>query len=227
MLQEIKPQMIEALKPKQSLKAAELQDGDIICFQKVQERKNLLEKKLSFGDNKQTEESVKRSDRSEDARDYYDFLFHKRTINFHPHPSKGDRTKYSPFDLVISCKVTYDLFAEKVGDKIGVEPTHLRFYSVNSTTGNPKTPVKRGGSQQLSAILNPATNYSQLGMNQRSDAFYFEVLDMSLAELDTKKNIKVTWLSEGITKEVSSYHVTLRIVRLLYLPPAGPLRRAR
>lgn len=25
---------------------------------------------------------------------------------------------------------------------------------------------------------------------------------MSLAELDTKKNIKLTWLSEGITKEV-------------------------
>ena len=25
---------------------------------------------------------------------------------------------------------------------------------------------------------------------------------MSLAELDTKKSIKVTWLSEGITKEV-------------------------
>lgn len=25
---------------------------------------------------------------------------------------------------------------------------------------------------------------------------------MSLAELDTKKSIKLTWLSEGITKEV-------------------------
>lgn len=31
--------MIEPLKPKQSLKAAELQDGDIICFQQVAERK--------------------------------------------------------------------------------------------------------------------------------------------------------------------------------------------
>lgn len=41
-----------------------------------------------------------------------------------------------------------------------------------------------------------------LNATQRNDAFYFEVLEMSLAELDTKKNIKVTWLSEGITKEV-------------------------
>jgi ubiquitin carboxyl-terminal hydrolase 7 len=31
--------MIEPLKSKQSLKAAELQDGDIICFQKVVDRK--------------------------------------------------------------------------------------------------------------------------------------------------------------------------------------------
>jgi ubiquitin carboxyl-terminal hydrolase 7 len=34
MRQEIKPSMIEPLKAKQSLKAAELQDGDIVCFQK-------------------------------------------------------------------------------------------------------------------------------------------------------------------------------------------------
>jgi ubiquitin carboxyl-terminal hydrolase 7 len=32
-LQEIKPAMIESMKGKQTLKAAELQDGDIICFQ--------------------------------------------------------------------------------------------------------------------------------------------------------------------------------------------------
>jgi ubiquitin carboxyl-terminal hydrolase 7 len=45
--------MIESLKPKQSLKAAELQDGDIICFQRTAEKKgdrNILEKKLGLGE---------------------------------------------------------------------------------------------------------------------------------------------------------------------------------
>lgn len=37
--------MIEPLKPKQSLKVAELQDGDIICFQRSTERKASLEKR--------------------------------------------------------------------------------------------------------------------------------------------------------------------------------------
>lgn len=45
-----------------------------------------------------------------------------------------------------------------------------------------------------------------LSSSQRGDAFYFEVLEMSLAELDTKKSIKITWLSEGITKEVRSQY---------------------
>jgi ubiquitin carboxyl-terminal hydrolase 7 len=40
--QEIKPNMIETLKGKQSLKAAELQDGDIICFQRLHDRKSRL-----------------------------------------------------------------------------------------------------------------------------------------------------------------------------------------
>lgn len=35
--QEIKPDMIEPMKAKQSLKAAELQDGDIVCFQRASE----------------------------------------------------------------------------------------------------------------------------------------------------------------------------------------------
>jgi len=45
--------MIEGLKAKQSLKAAELQDGDIVCFQKVHERKS----RLGLGDNKPSEET--------------------------------------------------------------------------------------------------------------------------------------------------------------------------
>lgn len=38
--EEIKPQMIDVMKAKQTLKAAELQDGDIICFQRVSDSKN-------------------------------------------------------------------------------------------------------------------------------------------------------------------------------------------
>lgn len=82
-----------------------------------------------------------------------------------------------------------------------MQPTHIRFWTVNASTQNPKTPVRRGANPTLRQILNPMGS-TALNSTQRNDAFYFEVLEMSLAELDTKKSIKVIWLSEGITKEV-------------------------
>lgn len=146
--------------------------------------------------------STKSLDRFEDAREYYDFLLNKRTVKFFAHPQKCDPEAYPPFEMVMNSKISYDKFSEKIAEKLGVEATHLRFYTVNASSGNPRTSVKRGQNQTLHTILNPV-GYGQLNVNQRNDALFFEVLDMSLAELDTKKSIKLTLLSEGITKEVS------------------------
>jgi len=196
--EEIKPNMIEGLKGKQSLKAAELQDGDIVCFQRVHDRKSKLS--LSDKSDKQSSEEAKPVDRSEDAREYYDFLVNKRTVWFRAHPQKCDPETYKEFEMVLNSKMSYDRLSEKVGEKLGVEPTHLRFYTVNASSNNPRAAVKRGQNQTLQNILVPA-GYGQLNMNQRNDALFFEVLEMSLAELDTKKSIKLTLLSEGLTKE--------------------------
>ncbi|ROT43204.1 ubiquitin carboxyl-terminal hydrolase [Sodiomyces alkalinus F11] len=203
LFEEIKPSMIEVLKPKQTLKGAELQDGDIICFQRSVDRKtdrNYLEKRLGLNEKQSTEDLTKKSDRCEDARDYYDFLHNKKTVKFHPHPTRTNNEKFPPFELDLNSKITYDVLAERVAEYIGWQPTHLRFWTVNASTGNPRTPVKRGPNQTLQSILNP-TGFNHLSTTQRSDAFYFEVLEMSLAELDTKKSVKISWLSEGITKE--------------------------
>ncbi|KXX73450.1 Ubiquitin carboxyl-terminal hydrolase 21 [Madurella mycetomatis] len=194
--EEIKPNMIEGLKGKNSLKAAELQDGDIVCFQRIHERKS----RLGLGDKQSSEEGIKSGDRFEDAREYYDFLLNKRTVGFHPHPQKCDAETYPAFQMVLNSRISYDRLSEKIGERLGVEPTHLRFYTVNASSGNPRNAVKRGQNQTLHSILVPA-GYGQLNMNQRNDELFFEVLDMSLAELDTKKSIKLTLLSEGITKE--------------------------
>lgn len=83
-----------------------------------------------------------------------------------------------------------------------VDPTYLRFWTVAQNTGNPKTAIKRISNQTLINMV--STNYATFaGATIRADALYFEVLDISLAELDTKKNVKVSWISEGITKDVS------------------------
>lgn len=198
--EEIKPNMIESLKAKQSLKAAELQDGDIICVQRKRETgtSNFLEKRLG-GDSRTSDEA--KSDNFEDAKEYYEFLVNKKMIRFHAHPTRGDPSAHQAFEMVLNSKMTYDQLAEKVGERLGVPPTHLRFSTLHGTTGQPRLPVKRGPTATLGTILNPPS-YGHLSQGaQRNDALYFEVLDMSLSELDTKKNVKLTWLSDGITKE--------------------------
>lgn len=145
--------------------------------------------------------STRNSERFEDAREYYDFLENKRTVRFHPHPTRCDQNQYPPFDLVLNSKINYDTLSERVSGYLNVPPTHIRLWTVNATTNNPKAPVRRGANPTLKQILNPLGSNS-LSSSQRGDAFYFEVLEMSLAELDTKKSIKLTWLSDGITKEV-------------------------
>ncbi|KAH8652510.1 hypothetical protein BX600DRAFT_516539 [Xylariales sp. PMI_506] len=201
MWEEIKPQMIEQLKAKQSLKAAELQDGDIICFQLIPERTSadLLAKGLRVNDKPAAADAAKKWDHFEDAREFYDFLLLKRDVRFWPHPTRCDK-EYESFVLTLSSRIGYDQLAERVGDRLQVDPTHLRFFTVNAANGNPKTPVRRAVQQNLHQILTPA-HYTQATTQTKPDALYFEVLEMSLAELDTKKSVKVTWLSEGVTKD--------------------------
>ncbi|KAF4120217.1 ubiquitin carboxyl-terminal hydrolase 7 [Geosmithia morbida] len=183
----------EPLKPKQSMKAAELQDGDIVCFQKAPENKDQSAEKP-------TSQEHKHSDRFEDAREYYDFLEHKRVVKFLAHPTRNEGTPFDPFELVLSSKINYDTVSEKVGAHLGVPSTHIRFWTVNASTNNPKAPVRRSTNPTLKQILHPMGTNS-FSSSQRNDAFYLEILDMSLAEFDTKKSIKVNWLSEGISKE--------------------------
>ncbi|KAK5993223.1 Deubiquitinating enzyme 15 [Cladobotryum mycophilum] len=194
--EEIKPTMIESLKAKQTLKVAELQDGDIICFQRLSDRKAENGRPAD----QSPQEAIKAYDRVEDAREFYDFLEHKRTVKFHPHPIRCEETQYPAFDLILNSKITYDNLVERVGAHLEIPPTHIRLWTINATTSNPKAPVRRGTNPTLRQILSPIGS-NTLNSTQRNDAFYFEVLEMSLAELDTKKSIKVTLLSEGITKE--------------------------
>lgn len=97
--------------------------------------------------------------------------------------------------------MSYDQFSSKVGERLKADPTHIRFSAVNAITGKPKTPVRRHPNQTLYQILNPQHG-TYNNSNQRSDALYYEVMDMSLSELDTKKSLKVIWVSEGLSKEV-------------------------
>jgi ubiquitin carboxyl-terminal hydrolase 7 len=183
--EEIRHSMIEPMKPKQTFQQSEIQDGDIICFQRT----------------------VHGIDPSSviytDPRQYYDYLLNRMNITFYPRVPSG--VEGEVFTLPLSKKMTYEQFSIKVGDYLKVDPTHVRFGTVHATTGKPKAWLKRTMNQNLQQIMSPS--YSGYGYsNHKSDALYYDVLETSLADFETKKAVKVVSLSEGISKEVSRHY---------------------
>lgn len=132
-----------------------------------------------------------------ETRQYYDYLLNRMNVKFAPTKGEGEE-----FSLTLSKKMTYDQFSKKVGEHLSVDPTHLRFSPVLASSGKPKPPIKRNVNQTLHQIL--SGQYGTYGYSMhRPDALYYEILETSLSEYETKKNLKVTWLPEGITKEAS------------------------
>jgi len=61
--------------------------------------------------------------------------------------------------------------------------------------------VKYGQSGTLSNILAPSSyNYAGTQL-QKPDMFYYEILELSLKELEQRKGVRITWLPDGIVKE--------------------------
>ena len=188
LFEEIKHSMIEPMKPKVTFQQAEIQDGDIICFQKT------------LSDHETSE--YKRASKSANTREFYDYLLNRTTVHMYPRPSNATHgSSYEPFDITLSRKTMYDQFAAKIGEKLKADPTHIRFMTAHYTTGKPKLVVKRNPNQSLYQMLNP--QFSSYNLNQRNDCLYFEVMDMSLAELEMKKALKVVWVGENCSNEVS------------------------
>jgi len=132
------------------------------------------------------------------AKDFYDYLLNRIMVKFQPRFPKNVDSEV--FELPLNKKMSYDQFAAKVGEALGADPTHIRFTTVNATTQKSKTTVRRNPNLNLYQILHPQfTSYSP---HQRNDVLCYEVLDISLSELDTKKSMRLVWVTEGLTKEV-------------------------
>ncbi|KAF8460666.1 hypothetical protein BDZ91DRAFT_738896 [Kalaharituber pfeilii] len=174
--EEIKPSMIEPMKPKQTFSQAEIQDGDIICFQKQVSEKDAT--------------AYLSSDpaRFIDAKEFYENMTNRVLVKFLP------KVEGKTFDLQLNKKMSYDQIAARVGGFLNVPPTHLRFWTMNHHTGSPRSVIKRTANQVLSQILQPSYhNYIS------TTGLFYEVLEIALSELETKKLLKITWLSDGIS----------------------------
>jgi ubiquitin carboxyl-terminal hydrolase 7 len=86
--------------------------------------------------------------------------------------------------------------AAKVGERLKHDPFKLRFTQSNGANGSPKSIVRRQANNTVAELISPG--YMQTNCN----LLYFEILDVSIIELETKKSLSITWVGPSNKEEV-------------------------
>ncbi|KAG8854609.1 hypothetical protein FRB91_003318 [Serendipita sp. 411] len=167
--EEIKPGMIELMKSKATFAQSEIQDGDIICFQVEISEKDIID--------------LENQGLASSPVAFYDFLQNRVIIHFRP---KDEQSMDEGFDLTLSKKMTYDMMSQKVGDRLKHDPSKLRF-TTTQPNGQPKLVLKRSLNQAVAEIIQPTY------LAHQTPTILYELLDVSIAELETKRSLKVVW----------------------------------
>jgi len=97
--------------------------------------------------------------------------------------------------------------AQKVGDALKWDPIKLRF-TTTQANGQPKHIIKRSLNQSISEIMTPSY------VTPSSTVILYELLDVSIVELETKRSLKIVWT--GINNKEEATHSFL-------LPKTSPV----
>ncbi|GKU93699.1 hypothetical protein SLEP1_g7273 [Rubroshorea leprosula] len=157
--------MCEPIDKKFTFRASQLEDGDIICFQKslpVESPEYL---------------------RYPDVPSFLEYVHNRQVVHFR----SLEKPKEDDFCLEMSKLDTYDDVVEKVAQQLGLDdPSKIRLTAHNCYSQQPKPqPIKYRGVENLSLML--------VHYNQTSDILYYEVLDIPLPELQCLKTLKVAF----------------------------------
>ncbi|KAL2456767.1 Ubiquitin carboxyl-terminal hydrolase 12 [Forsythia ovata] len=156
--------MCEPLDKRASFRFSQIEDGDIICFQK-----RLLPGK----------EQV----RNPDVLCFMAYVKNRQIVHFRA----LERPKEDGFCLELAKNHTYDDVVERVAQHLGLDdPSKIRLTPHNCYSQQPKpNPIKYRSVDQLLDML--------VHYNQISDILYYEVLDIPLPELQCLKTLKVAF----------------------------------
>ncbi|KAL3620230.1 ubiquitin carboxyl-terminal hydrolase 13 [Castilleja foliolosa] len=159
------PLMCEHIDKRFTFKSSELEDGDIVCFQKS----------LSAEASQQF--------RCPDVPSFFEYRRNLQVIRFR----SLEKPKENELCLPLSKLDTYDEVVEKVAHQLGVDdPSKIRLTSHNTfhQQPNPQSVKYRGVDNLLDMLLH---------CNQTSDILYYEILDMPLPELQCLRTLQVAF----------------------------------
>ncbi|CAN1174443.1 Ubiquitin C-terminal hydrolase 12 [Linum perenne] len=158
--------MCEPIDKKISFRSSQLEDGDIVCYQKPPPGPGSVE-----------------PCRYPDVPSFLEYVHNRQVVRFR----SLEKPKEDEFSLELSMLHTYDDVVERVAGHLGLdEPSKIRLTSHNCYSQQPKPqPIKYRGLDHLSDML--------VYYNQTSDILYYEVLDIPLPELQGLKTLKIAF----------------------------------
>ncbi|XP_058183375.1 ubiquitin C-terminal hydrolase 12-like isoform X2 [Rhododendron vialii] len=168
--------MCEHIDKKLTFRGSQLEDGDIICFQKS------------------TQVESSEQCRYPDVPAFLEYVHNRQVVRFR----SLEKPKEEEFRLELSKLHNYDDVVERVACHLGLDdPSKIRLTSHNCYSQQPKPqPIKYRGVDHLSDML--------IHYNQTTDIMYYEVLDIPLPELQGLKTLKVAF--HHATKEEVVIH---------------------
>ncbi|PIN20931.1 Ubiquitin carboxyl-terminal hydrolase [Handroanthus impetiginosus] len=157
--------MCEPIDKRFTFKSSQLEDGDIVCFQKS----------LSA----ETSQRLR-------CPDVPSFLVYQHNVQV-VHFRSLEKPNEDEFCLRLSNLDTYDEVVERLACRLGVDdPSKIRLTSQNSYSQRPNSsPIKYRGVENLLEMLR---HYNQI-----SDILYYEILDMPLPELQGLITLEVAF----------------------------------
>ncbi|KAF3651250.1 Ubiquitin carboxyl-terminal hydrolase 12 [Capsicum annuum] len=157
--------MCEPIDWKLTFCSSQLEDGDIICFQKHLQS--------------QTSEQY----RFPDVPSFLKYVHNRQVVRFR----SLDKPKEEDFSLELSKQNNYDEVVQSLARRLGLDdPSKISLTSHNCYSQQPKPqPIKYRGVDRLTEML--------VHYNQTSDILYYEVLDIPLPELQCLKTLKVAF----------------------------------
>ncbi|KAL8483441.1 hypothetical protein ACS0TY_026223 [Phlomoides rotata] len=170
--------MCEPVEKQFTFKSNQLEDGDIVCFQKF----------LSA--------EASQNLRCPNVSSFFEYRHNLQVIRFR----SLEKPKEDDFCLQLSKLDTYDEVVERIAHQLQVDdPSKIRLTSYNSYSHQPKPhPIKYRGVDNLLDML--------LHYNQISDILFYEILDMPLPELQGLRTLKVAF-RHGISNEMEVHNI--------------------
>ncbi|KAL0095137.1 hypothetical protein F4703DRAFT_1766363 [Phycomyces blakesleeanus] len=186
--EEIKPTMVEYIAVKQTFKQAEIQHGDIICFQ------------MTVSDTEA--KNIQARGECATVREYFSKIYHRTMVQFKPKVDKRGQE----VNLIMDRRSTYTYVTRELAKAISADASRIRFTTASQGTGLPKDVLPYSPQLSLEAIapmMLSATEYAH-SVSLESlpvPTVYYEILDVSVADMETKKSVNIVLLGPTLRDE--------------------------